>query len=158
MPVKRLCVLGGAAAVLFVALVAVHSIPAQPDPGIPPRATPPPPGAPAVPSPHSDFVRPAADRKAEIEEPTIDELIRKLASIKEQKAALEQAEKKTVALLKEKLKQQKDTLEKLGVGSEGGEKARDFPVSPPSTSAPPSPLGGSGLPLTGSRSEFALPR
>jgi hypothetical protein len=69
---------------------------------------------------------------------TIDDLLNKLDSLKAQKAALEKAEKETLALLREKLKEQKDRLRKLGVPTE------EAPVAPPppvsiTTSAPEVP-------------------
>jgi hypothetical protein len=45
----------------------------------------------------------------------IDQLIRRLEILKAQKAELEKAEKEVVALLKEKLEQQTQLLQKLGV-------------------------------------------
>jgi hypothetical protein len=49
---------------------------------------------------------------------TIDDLLGKLADIQAKKAALDRAEKETVTLLKEKLKQQQERLRKLGVLAE----------------------------------------
>jgi hypothetical protein len=91
-------------------LAAVCSLTALAQQGLPERSLPPTSPPPAetrlpVPPPPAKAV-------------TIDELLNKLDSIKAQKAALERAEKETVTLLKEKLKEQKDRLRKLGVSVE----------------------------------------
>jgi hypothetical protein len=66
---------------------------------------------------------------------SIDDLLNKLDSLKSQKAALEKAENETIALLKEKLAQQKDRLKKLGVNVEDSP-----PAAPPvSVTAVPPP-------------------
>ena len=65
------------------------------------------------------------------------DLLNKLDSLKAQKAALEKAEKETLALLKDKLKQQKDRLKKLGVNVEDGPPASPVAPPPPPLAAPP---------------------
>ncbi len=89
-------VCGLSAAVLFVTLAT-----AQPRPDGPERTqvAPPPPAA----------IAPAPPP------PGVDVLMDRLAAIKAQKAQLEKLEQETVALLREKLKQQKLRLQKLGV-------------------------------------------
>jgi hypothetical protein len=71
--------------------------------------------------------------------PSIDDLLNKLDSLKAQKAAIEKAEKETVELLKEKLKQQKHRLQKLGVNVEEGNRIQ--PAPPPPAPASPPPVG-----------------
>jgi hypothetical protein len=107
--VKRFPILGGVlAALLVLAVVLVCSLPALAQPS----------AAPSVPV--SDAVRscplpPEAGPATPPMATTIDALIARLADIKAKKAALDKAEKETVTLLKEKLKQQKERLRKLGV-------------------------------------------
>jgi hypothetical protein len=75
---------------------------------------------------------------------TIEGLISKLADIKARQAALEKAEKETIAQIKEQLKQQKERLKKLGVNVEGG-------TTPPAALAPappPPPAGAVPPPLS----------
>jgi hypothetical protein len=69
---------------------------------------------------------------------SIDDLLNRLDSLKAQKAALEKAEKETLALLKEMLDQQKDRLKKLGVNVENG------PPKPPVTPGPSAPTLSDG--------------
>jgi hypothetical protein len=102
--------------------------------------------APRASSPEGGFPPPTAEARAPEPPPpakaaTIDDLLNKLHSLKVQKAALEKAEKDTVALLKEKLKQQHDRLKKLGVNVEEAPPAPTVaPLPPPaSTVAPPPP-------------------
>jgi hypothetical protein len=105
---KRLVVLF----VLFALVAAVAAqVPAQP-PGPPPVALPPqavdvfpPPAAPI-----QNWGQPAPAHHD-----GIDALIARLAAIKKQQADLAKAEKDTVARLKEKVRQQKEQLKKLGV-------------------------------------------
>jgi hypothetical protein len=61
---------------------------------------------------------------------TIDDLIARLADIKAKKAALDRAEKETITLLKEKLKQQKERLKKLGVPAEDNSSPTPVPTAP----------------------------
>ena len=65
----------------------------------------------------------------------IEVLMDKLATIKAQKAELDKVEKQTVALLREKLKHQKERLQKLGV-----EPQEATPTSAPATSVTTSEL------------------
>ncbi len=125
---KRTGFLGGAIAVLLVlALVGAYSLPAgaRPDP-TPPSGTPegpppegPPPVGPGGPLMARDF-RPQAPVRPEPSALSIDDLLAKLDVIKAQKAALEKSERETVALLKERLEQQRLRLQKLGVTAEEG--------------------------------------
>jgi hypothetical protein len=128
---------GAVAATLLAATLVSSQPPATPDvappgspaaevprdtlvPNEPPLATTPLPSAPAPKAP------PAA---------TIDDLLAKLDTIKAQKAALEKAEKETVATLVEKLKQQRERIKKLGVPLDGHDtKAAPETPSPISTS------------------------
>jgi hypothetical protein len=106
--VKRIPILGGLlAALLVLAVVLVSSLPALAQPSAEP-SVPVPYSVPLVPQPNP---APAPRPKAS----SIDDLIAKLADIQARKAALDRAEKETVILLKEKLKQQKERLNKLGV-------------------------------------------
>jgi hypothetical protein len=68
--------------------------------------------------------------------PSIDDLLNKLDSLKAQKAAIEKAEKETVELLKEKLKEQKHRLKRLGVNVDDGNSVQPAtPPPPPVTSS-----------------------
>jgi hypothetical protein len=58
---------------------------------------------------------------------SIDALLSRLDNLKAQRAELDKAEKETVAILKEKLKQQQERLQKLGV---------NVPDTPAPTSCP----------------------
>ena len=58
---------------------------------------------------------PHAEGRAAAKDKSIDELLSRLDTIKAQQEELDKAKKETVALLKEKLKQQKLRLQKLGV-------------------------------------------
>jgi hypothetical protein len=60
-----------------------------------------------------------------VKEKSIEELLAKLDLIKAQQEELEKARKETVALVKERLKQQKERLQKLGVSVE------EEPATPP---------------------------
>jgi hypothetical protein len=116
--------LGGAVAAFFltVTLVPSQSPTAGPIPPAAPLTVPP--AGPATPTAPKE---PAAK--------TIDELLSQLDAIKAQKTALEKAEQETVALLVEKLKQQRQRLQKLGINPEGQEHT---PYAPPPASATPS--------------------
>jgi len=81
------------------------------------------PQASAVPGPESSGLEP---RKAD----TIEELLSKLDAIKAKKAELDRVEKETLAMLKERLKEQKQRLQNLGVPGEEG-------TEPPMNSPPP---------------------
>jgi hypothetical protein len=61
---------------------------------------------------------------------TVEELLSKLDAIKAKKAELEKVEKETVAMLKEKLKEQKQRLQNLGVPG-------DESTEPPTNSTAP---------------------
>jgi hypothetical protein len=78
------------------------------------QAPPPSPTSPAVPFPLVQT--PAASAAAK--DTSIDELLSRLDAIKAQQEELEKAKKEAVSLLKEKLKQQKQRLQKLGVSVE----------------------------------------
>jgi hypothetical protein len=93
---------------------------------------------PPVPTPGSDPVSgtypastaatPPATTPANVnrasEPPNIDQLVQQLQRLRAKKAELDRQEKKVVAALKDKLKEQKQTLEKLGLQPEE-------PPSPP---------------------------
>jgi hypothetical protein len=110
--VKRIPSLGGVlAALLVLAVVLVCSLPALAQPSAGPSV------------PVSDAVRscPLPPESGPATPPmatTIDALIARLADIKAKKAALDKAEKETVALLKDKFTQQKERLKQLGVPAE----------------------------------------
>ena len=73
---------------------------------------------------------------------SIDDLLNKLDSLKAQKAALEKAEKETVELLEEQLRQQKLRLQMLGINVQEGATVPPTPVAPPGTptvAPPPGP-------------------
>ena len=69
-------------------------------------------------------------------EPTVENLIVRLAELKKQKANIEKAEGETTALLKEKLRQQRQRLNGLGVTDDGPQKG-DVPPAPSVESLPP---------------------
>src|SRR5437588_320644 len=135
MPVKRTGVLGGVTAALFVlVLVAVCSGPAEAWP------TPPSPSSRDIgtiynPVQQLGYICPREGPQAQ----TIESIIGKLAAIKAQKAELDRAEKETIALLKGKLKEQKERLKKLGVNVEEGE-------TPPMTSPSLPPISAATVP------------
>jgi hypothetical protein len=81
-------------------------------------------------SPPSPQLVPSIPAPSEPKVTTVEALISKLADIQAKKAALEKAEKETVTQIKEKLKQQKERLKKLGVNVESGTP----PPPPPSLS------------------------
>ena len=66
-------------------------------------------------------------------EPTVENLIVRLAELKKQKANIEKAEGVTTALLKEKLRQQRQRLNGLGVTDDGPQKGD----VPPAQGVPP---------------------
>jgi hypothetical protein len=108
--VKRIPILGGVlAALLVLAVVLVWSLPATAQPSDRPSAGPP------VSAPSSFFQQPDPAPATPPRAASIDDLIGRLADIKAKKAALDKAEKETVALLKDKFKQQKERLKQLGV-------------------------------------------
>jgi hypothetical protein len=128
--VKRYCVLLVSVALLVAVAVCVGQVPAPaPEHG-------------GVGNAAAGWTRPSppppATAKAETREKSIEELLGRLDSIKAQQEELEKARKETVALVKEKLKQQKQRLQKLGVEEE--------PVAPP---AVPAVVGQSADPLVG---------
>jgi hypothetical protein len=105
-----------------------------------PRANSPEGGSPPPPTAEARAPEPPPPAKAA----TIDDLLNKLDSLKVQKAALEKAEKETVALLKEKLKQQAHRLKKLGVNVEEAPPAPAVaPLPPPAPTVAPPSLPGS---------------
>jgi hypothetical protein len=59
----------------------------------------------------------------------------RLAAIKDQQAELEKEKKEAEAVLKEKLKEQREKLQKLGVNVDEGGKPVNVPVVPQSTDA-----------------------
>jgi hypothetical protein len=63
---------------------------------------------------------------------SIEDLLNKLDALKAQKAELERIEKETVAVLRDKLKEQKERIQKLGV-------AVDDNGPTPTTSISPAP-------------------
>jgi len=65
---------------------------------------------------------------------SIEDLLNRLTAIKAQKAEVERIEKETVLLLKERFKQQKDRIEKLGVTIEEKDSPRE--VIPPGVTPP----------------------
>ncbi|MFO0844242.1 MAG: hypothetical protein U0797_17905 [Gemmataceae bacterium] len=119
------CGAGGAAAALLLAgLVAAQTG----------RATP---AVPAVPAdfltePTPTFTTPPPRPAARPGEKTIDELVASLEQIKARRAELDRVEKETVAMLREKLRQQRQRLHKLGVADE-------VPQPPPTCAAPVQP-------------------
>jgi hypothetical protein len=122
MPVKRTAVL---IALLGLAVVLASSLPLGARPAPRPPAKEP---APSVRV--ANYYEPAGG------EPSIDDLIGKLATIRAQKAALEKAEELTVALLKTRLKQQSDRIQKLGGIVEEAPRTGYTPVAPPTASVP----------------------
>jgi hypothetical protein len=124
---KRYCVLLVGGALLAVAAVCVGQAPSPP-------ATQP------KPAPHTieypDL--PLSDGRtvsAPAKEKTIEELLARLDAIKAQQEELEKSRTETVALVKEKLKQQKQRLQKLGVSVE------EEAVPPPSISTASGQVG-----------------
>jgi hypothetical protein len=113
-----LWVLGGAVAATLLAATLVCS--QQPDAsGVAPAGGGPA-GQPGTPLPTDEPARtaappPGAGVPKAAPAPTIDDLLARLDSIKAQKAALEKAERETVATLVEKLRQQRERVRKLGV-------------------------------------------
>jgi hypothetical protein len=85
---------------------------------------------------------------APAKEKSIEELLARLDAIKAQQEELEKAKKETVALVKERLKQQKERLQKLGVSAE------DEPVVPQAASTSVGAVTGGALvgPATGTSS------
>jgi hypothetical protein len=142
--VKRYCVLLVGGALLAAVAVCVGQAPA------PPVAQPRRPARPSEdvdrlslpPSPAPNAPQGAAPAR----EQSVEELLARLDSIKAQQEELEKARTETVALVKEKLKQQKQRLQKLGVEEE---------------SAPPPPVsttGGLGALLgAGAGNSFVAP-
>jgi hypothetical protein len=110
--VKRYCVLLVGVALLVAVAVCVGQAPAPPKP--PARAVEDVdrPTLPASPAPN------APQGAAPAKEKSIEELLAQLDAIKAQQEQLEKARKETVALVKEKLKEQKQRLLKLGVEEE----------------------------------------
>jgi hypothetical protein len=72
----------------------------------------------ATPPPSADAPVPTRAPREQQREKGIDELVATLERIKSQKSELDKAEKETAALLKEKLRQQRQRLEKLGIAEE----------------------------------------
>jgi hypothetical protein len=72
-------------------------------------------------------------RREQLKAKTIDQVMSRLAAIKEQQEALEKERKEAEAVLKEKLKEQKEQLKKLGVNVEENDRPpTKVPVAPPS--------------------------
>jgi len=124
----------GAVLLAFVA-ICTHTAEAQRHQG-PPQSAPQPSGyypvgltptpqtqVSAVPGSESSVLEP---RKAD----TVEELLSKLDAIKAKKAELDRVEKETLAMLKERLKEQKQRLQNLGVP---GEESTEPPMN---TTAP----------------------
>jgi hypothetical protein len=126
--VKRYCVLLVGGALLVAVTMCVGQAPA------PPAAQPKPP---AVEYPEIKLSE-GRTIPAPAKEKSIEELLAQLDAIKAQQEQLEKARTETVALVKEKLKQQKQRLQKLGVEEE--------PVAPP---AVPAVVGQTADPLVG---------
>src|SRR5262249_17260839 len=124
--------LGGAVAAFFltVTLVPSQSPTTGPVPPASPLA-----GPPGVPTSPTTLTPPTANVPKEPAAKTIDELLSQLDAINAPKGALEKAEEETIALLVEKLKQQRQRLQKLGIHPDGQE---NTPYAPPPTSATPS--------------------
>jgi hypothetical protein len=75
-------------------------------------------GSVVPPSVNQPAAAPALEPHTVAKDKSIDELLSRLDAIKAQQEELEKAKKETVALLKERLKQQKQRLQKLGVNVE----------------------------------------
>ena len=131
---KRYCVLLVVCMFLAVAAISVGQVPPT-TVGLPPTSPPPVPDLPDVlrvsKTPESKepakttavmeiIVEPA--KTDEVKEKSVEELLSRLDAIKAQQEELDKAKKETVTLLKEKLKQQKQRLQNLGVTieEEGG--------------------------------------
>jgi hypothetical protein len=92
-----------------------------------------------APAPSADYLRASEPPQSQVATPpkekSIEELLARLDAIKAQKEELEKARTETVALVKEKLKQQKQRLQKLGVSVE------EVSVPPPSVSTTSGQVG-----------------
>jgi hypothetical protein len=69
----------------------------------------------SVPPPAASTPAPPPTRREALKAKTIDQVMTRLAAIKDQQAELEKEKKEAEAVLKEKLKEQKEKLQKLGV-------------------------------------------
>jgi hypothetical protein len=128
-PVKRTRSLVVGVVLLAVAVVCLGQEPQQ-DPGPVPVPTLPPAVAPA-PQP------PVEAQTVPLKERGVEELLTRLDTLQVQQAELDKAKKETVALLKAKLKQQKQRLLKLGVNVE--EETAPKPPSPRTAEETPNP-------------------
>ena len=139
---KRICIVGGAAG-LLVAIVAIcsqHSEGKQ-DPRYESGM-----GQPPSPAPLATVSQTPSGNDPVKEHNTIDDLLRKLDAIKAKKGELDKAEGETIALLREKLKQQEQRLQKLGVIGGGGSCTPPSSlVQPEVPNTPPPGLVTSGL-------------
>jgi hypothetical protein len=104
---------GAAAALLLVGLVA-----AQTRPPVAEVCDAPPVMKSSAPIHYTANPVPASSVREQPREKGIDELVATLERIKSQKSELDKAEKETAAMLKEKLRQQRQRLEKLGIAEE----------------------------------------
>jgi hypothetical protein len=146
----RTCLLCGAAgaavALLLAGMVAANARQAGSPPVVPGQATAPGSAMPLVPDTASLFTPPPQPavsatppaRQERLKEKGIDDLVTALEQIKARKAELDKAEKETTALLKEKLRQQRQKLQQLGVFEEV-----EHPVPPPVVPGPAAPLPAS---------------
>jgi len=112
---KRCVLCGGAVAALFLAvsLACSQSSVAPPDP----LASPPLAGSDA----NAPAVNLAGVPRKETQPKTIDEVLRRLVVLKAQKAELDKQEKEMVALLAEKLEEQRQLIRKLGINPDGND-------------------------------------
>src|SRR5262249_4872496 len=122
--------LGGAVAAFFLAVTLVPSQSPKAEPVPPASLLTVPPGVPSSPPPP-----PSGPVSKEPAAKTIDELLSQLDGIKAQKAALDKAEQETISLLVEKLRQQRQRLQKLGIHPDGQE---NTPYTSPPTASTPS--------------------
>jgi hypothetical protein len=128
MLMKRTGLLCGVLAVL--SLLALYAG-AQDNPAKPPAADVPAlPAGPSVAPPPA----PSPTLRDQLKAETIDSLLGKLKALKAQQAELARVEQETVAVLKEKLQEQKQQLLKLGINMEGNNSILPPPVVPEPTS------------------------
>ena len=152
--------LGTSTALLFLALAVVCSRPAgaqdappppagsgvpvspapatSPPPASGPSALPPDPLVGSTASPTANVPPPTTPppapptRREQLKAQTIDQVMTRLAAIQGQQAELEKERKEAEAVLKEKLKEQKERLKKLGVNVEESDRPAKASVVQPS--------------------------
>jgi hypothetical protein len=120
----------------------ITSNPAPPLPQVSGTSTAPPPAPlnggtvvppPAVPSGGDPLRSSQPTRREQLKSKTIDQVMTRLAAIKDQQAELEKEKKEAETVLKEKLKEQREKLKKLGVNvDENDRPPAKVSVVPPS--------------------------